>query len=250
MSAPTTATDERGPDRRDRQQQARGDSGEREMADAVAHQRQVALHEERADERGARADDDTDGERELHVLTVEGPGEREGSLELLQPSGRSSAWMPRLTPRAARSRGGPSKSTRCLSTITRSRSAATAPSSCETSSTVVECSRTRWTSELRNSRCDSASTPAIGSSRIRSSGSRDERPRDQRPLLLAAGELGDQAPARSSARATASSAWVDGCVIGRASAGATRPRRASRPPATTSATVAGSSGARRLRCGT
>ena len=67
--------------------------------------------------------------------------------------------------------GGPSNRTVPFSTTTRSRSFATAESSCETSSTPAPWSRIRWTSESRNRRCDSASTPAIGSSSTSSSGS-------------------------------------------------------------------------------
>ena len=48
--------EQRGPQRPHLEQQSRGDAGEREVADAVAHERQALLHEEDADQRRAHAD--------------------------------------------------------------------------------------------------------------------------------------------------------------------------------------------------
>ena len=79
--------------------------------------------------------DQTGDERELHVVPVERVGEGQVHDSVSNQSGRSSWWIPRLTPVAARSAGGPSNSTRRFSTTTRSRSSATAPSSCDTSTT-------------------------------------------------------------------------------------------------------------------
>ena len=147
-SAADDRDDERGPHRRRAEQQAGADAGDRDVADAVAHQRHALLHEEHADERRGRADDDA--RRAARAACTCGrtatgsahgiPGSPPISASSSSQSGRSSRCTPRLTPVAARSAGGPSNSTRRLSTITRSRSSATAPSSCDTSSTAARCS--------------------------------------------------------------------------------------------------------------
>ena len=92
---------------------------------------------------------------------------------------------------AASSAGGPSNMTRRLSTITWSRSSATAPSSCETSSTAAACSlhevHERVAEQLLRLDVD-AGDRLVEHEELGLGG---ERLRDQRALLLTARQLGE-----------------------------------------------------------
>ena len=106
--------DERRPHRRDAEQVAGRDAGERDVTDAVADQAHLTLHEEEADRRREHADDRARGEREPHELEIK--------------HGRATG---RATGREAAT-GGPSKTIRSRTSTSRCTKRSTAPNSCET----------------------------------------------------------------------------------------------------------------------
>ena len=255
-SAATTANDQRGPRGRRAEQQAGADAGDRDVADAVAHQRQALLHEEHADERRGRAHHDAGEQRELHVGAVERPRQRPRHPGQTSPrlahvcssssqSGRSSWCTPRLTPVAASSAGVPSNTHAALQhdhvvEVVGDRAELVR----DEQHRRVVLAATRCTSESRNSACDSTSTPAIGSSSTSSSGS-------------AASALAMSArccwPPESSCEPLAAvigerdrlERVVDRLAVGGAARAATIPASPVGRSATTSSTVAGRSGAMR-----
>ena len=189
-------------------------------------------------------------ERELHVLAVERPGHQhepfEPQREVLGVDAEAHAG-------AARSAGRPSNSTVRLSTITRSRSSATAPSSCETSSTraVLGDEMDERVAEQPLRLGVDAGDRLVEHEQL---GIADERLGDEHALLLAARELA-HAPAPQVGERDGAQRVVDGVAVARRRASATSPVGRAARPRTTSSTVAGRSrrqlraAAARSRCG-
>ena len=183
---------------------------------------------------GAQAPDDQPATRaSCMYVAVEGPRQRQAPpLSSSSHRGRSSRWTPRLTPAAARSAGVPSKTTRCLSTTTRSRSSATAPTRARRAAprrVVVHQVDERVAEQPLRLRVDTG-----------------DRLVEHQQLGIGGQRLGDAAPAaaaRPRARAPARRRWSVSATASRAwstasrsaaPVGATSPCRAMRPAATTS----------------
>ena len=156
-------------------------------------------------------------QRELHVGAVERPRKRprhpgqhvhrgRSRRSSSSQSGRSSWWTPRLTPVAASSAGVPSNTTRRFSTIRWSRSSATAPSSCDTSSTAASCSRDEVHERVAEQRLRLDVDAGDRLVEHQQLGFGRQRLGDERALLLAARELAEPLPAEIGER-TDSSAW-------------------------------------------
>ena len=94
---------------------------------------------------------------------------------------------------AASSAGVPSNTTERFSTTTWSRSSATAPSSCDTSSTAAPCSLHEVHERVAEQRLRVDVDARDGLVEHEELGLRRERLRDQHALLLAARQLGERA---------------------------------------------------------
>ena len=223
---------------------AGGDAGEGDVADAVAHQREALLHEEHADERRGAPRRRAGDSASCMYSRSNGHGSGMASPAGLQPRGRSWRCTPRLTPVASSSAGGPSNATRRCAARARGRGRRRPR-------------RARGTPAARRGRGRSRDTSAVAETLLRlgvDAGDRlvedqqlgiaDERLGDERALLLAARQLGE-APARSTRAHRSRACSGRSRPRSSASGGATSLGRASRPAATTSATVAGSDSLRR-----
>ena len=181
---------------------AERDTGEGDVADAVAQERHPALDEERADDRCRRADQHGGDERALHEgraeqldhLVPRGHGftstDSDGPVRGGSGSGCACVWSchsPACSPRAGG--GGPSCATRpCRSTTARSMRGANGPSSCRITTTVVPASCRRLTVST-NVACVGMSMPGGGLVEHQQLGLPDQGAGDEHPLLLPAGHL-------------------------------------------------------------
>ena len=162
---------ERRQDRRDAEQVARRDARERNVSQAVAHERLPPLDEEEAHGRGQDPDDRADGEREAHELELEHQWTCEGSCQ-----------------RAGSSAGSPSNAMRPRTSTSRVTTCSTAPNSCETYRIVTPSSALSSASRVARDSCEldvDARRRLVERQQRRLGG---ERAGDERPLLHAARE--------------------------------------------------------------
>src|SRR5690606_5431149 len=158
-------------------QEAERDAGQRHVADTVAEQRQLALHDERAHGRRAEPHEQRGDQRELEELLVEqaqvdhrSPCHPSSGPAVASACGCTCSW-PGLAHSPSGCGGGPSWTMRPSRTTTpRVMSGSSGPSSCATRTMVLPAA-TSPASVSASSRWVSASTPAVGSSMTYVSGS-------------------------------------------------------------------------------
>ena len=262
--------DDRGPGRGGAGQQAQRHPGDGDVADAVAHQGQAALHEVGADRRRGQAGEQRGEQRALHEGVVRTGPSGTSAASRRASSGDATwgawSWCPRppvavvvVVVRARRrSRGGaprgrPAAGRRRRPGRRASRrpgrpAPASGPSSWATSTIVAPRSLSR---PQRVGERDLVGQVDAGGRLVEEEqlGLAGQRPRDQRALLLAARERRSsrRAPGRRARRPRARrrSAARSARESGRSSR-----RRVSRPAATTSRTEAGTPEVAPVRCGT
>src|SRR6185436_7029770 len=196
--------DDRGEDRGGAGEQAEGHTGDRDVPDAVAHQRQPALHQVGADRRRGQSGKQPGNQRPLHELQLE------HGHEVSHP-GSSPPWEWWTWAWVWDACGGPSYTIRPRRRTTdRSISASIGPRSWLTITTVVpHATRSRIASAKI---CWLArSTPAVGSSRTSSSGS-DTSARAIRTRCCCPPDSSATASLRRSAMSTIRSASSTACL--------------------------------------
>ena len=242
-TAPIDRDDDRGDRRRGAGEQAERDAGDRDVADAVAHQGEPALHEVGADGRGGepgeqraeqRPDHEVVGQQAHRLpLPVQRRGDRRGVVGP-RGAGRGRRGGGRAVRSASvnASIGGPSYATR-PSRITSARSTRgpSGPSSWATSTIVAP--RATWRRSASANACWlCTSTPGGRLVEDEQVGVAGEGAGDQHALLLAAGQRGD-AVAGLVGEADGRDRGLDGLPVrpalrARTGGGATAARR--RPP--------------------